>query len=84
LPNKDDPFWEIDLHELDMNDNVWEDKRLIVKLYDPFWEIYSLKSNSWWKLDGVDDMPISYPRDMSLVNMNRFCHWPGWRPKDLI
>jgi len=30
LPNKDDPFWETDLHELDMNDNFWEEKRLII------------------------------------------------------
>ncbi|RHN40121.1 putative galactose oxidase/kelch, beta-propeller, F-box associated interaction [Medicago truncatula] len=72
FPDKDDPFWERDVHELDLNDSFWEEKKLIFNLYDPFSEIYSLKSNSWRKLDGVD-MPASCPR--SLVNMNGFCHW---------
>lgn len=72
LPDKDDPFWERDVHELDLNDSFWEEKKLIFNLYDPFSEIYSLKSNSWRKLDGVD-MPASCPH--SLVNMNGFCHW---------
>jgi len=44
------------------------------KLYEPFWEIYSLKSDSWRKLDGFDDMPVSSP-STSMVNLNGFCHW---------
>jgi len=75
LPNTGDPFWKTDVHELDMNDRFWEEKKLAVELYDPFWEIYSLKSNSWRKLDGIDDIPISYPGRMSLVNLNGLCHW---------
>ncbi|RHN40557.1 putative F-box associated interaction domain-containing protein [Medicago truncatula] len=58
-----------------MNDGFWEEKGLIVKLYEPFWEMYSLKRDSWRKLDGFDDMPVSYPGIMSMVNLNGFCHW---------
>jgi len=75
LPDKDDPFWETDIHHLDMNDAYWVEKGLIVKLYEPFWEMYSLKRDSWRKLDGFDDMPVSYPGIMSMVNLNGFCHW---------
>jgi hypothetical protein len=73
LPNKGDPFWETDVHELHMNDDFWEEQEFIVDRYDPFWEIYSLKSNSWRKLDGVD-MPIPSP-GRSHVNLNEFFHW---------
>jgi molecular chaperone HtpG len=27
LPDKDDPFWERDVHELDLNDSFWEEKK---------------------------------------------------------
>jgi hypothetical protein len=40
----------------------------------PLWKMYSFKSNSWRKLNGVD-MAVSYPCLMSLVNMNGLCHW---------
>ncbi|CAJ2657644.1 unnamed protein product [Trifolium pratense] len=63
LPNKGDPFWE----------EEEEEEEFLVDRYDPFWEIYSLKSNSWRKLDGVD-MPIPLP-GMSHVNLNEFFHW---------
>jgi F-box interacting protein len=74
LPNKSDPFWETDVHELDLNDNFWKEGEFIVdSTIDPFWEIYSLKSNSWRKLNGID-MPIPSP-GWSHVNLNEFFHW---------
>jgi hypothetical protein len=74
LPNKSDPFWETDVHELDLNDNFWKEGEFIVdSTIDPFWEIYSLKSNSWRKLNGID-MPIPSP-SWSHVNLNEFFHW---------
>jgi hypothetical protein len=74
LPNKSDPFWETDVHELDLNDNFWKEGEFIVdSTIDPFWEIYSLKSNSWRKLNGID-MPIPSP-GRSHVNLNEFFHW---------
>jgi len=75
LPDKDDPFWERDVHGLDKNDGFWEENELVVKLYQPFWEIYSLKSDSWRKLHGFDDMPVPYPGITPTVNLNGFCHW---------
>jgi len=55
------------------------------KLYEPFWEIYSLKSDSWRKLDGFDDMPVSYTGIMSMVNLNGFCHWfTGRHDNDIV
>jgi F-box interacting protein len=43
---------------------------------ESFWEIYSLRSNSWRKLDVL--MPTSYPlTDKAKVYMNGVCHW--WR-----
>lgn len=77
LPDKDDPFWETGVHHLDLIHDFWEEKGLIVKLYDydPCWEIYSLRSDSWRKLDGFDDMPDYFPGITSMVNFNGFCHW---------
>ncbi|XP_058744972.1 F-box protein CPR1-like [Vicia villosa] len=44
------------------------------KLLEPFWEIYSLKSNSWKKLDL--DMPIADGFGGNLqVYMDGACHW---------
>jgi F-box interacting protein len=40
-----------------------------------FWEIYSLKSNSWRKLGF--DMPTRYRRTNGYVYMNGVCHWLG-------
>lgn len=59
-----------EVHEL----NLDEDNT--VKMYDPFWEIYSLISNSWRKIDGVN-MPnpwASYSK-VNLHNLNEVCHW---------
>lgn len=41
--------------------------------YDSLWEIYSLRSNSWKKLD--IDMPLSY--DDQEVYIDGMCHWWG-------
>lgn len=41
---------------------------------EPFWEIYSLRSNSWRKFDIV--MSTSYGvTDKAKVYMNGMCHW---------
>ncbi|GAU43998.1 hypothetical protein TSUD_91770 [Trifolium subterraneum] len=37
------------------------------------WEIYSLRSNSWKKLDA--DMPSGYVRTDMRVHINGVCHW---------
>jgi F-box interacting protein len=42
---------------------------------DPFWEIYSLRSNSWRKIDF--DMPRIYLIFNSVVYFNGVCHWLG-------
>jgi F-box interacting protein len=47
-------------------------------VYDPVWEIYSLKSNSWRKLDL--DMTTFYRSLVGVpeqVYMNGVCHWLG-------
>jgi len=42
---------------------------------DPFWEIYSLRTNSWRILDAFD-MPYSLARnDGTQVYMDGVCHW---------
>jgi len=43
-------------------------------MYDPFWEIYSLKSNSWRKLE-CPGMPDPWGGGFHHVNLNEFCHW---------
>jgi molecular chaperone HtpG len=40
---------------------------------EPFWEIYSLRSNSWRKLDV--NMPSSKSEEGTQVYMNGLCHW---------
>ncbi|GAU50229.1 hypothetical protein TSUD_141570 [Trifolium subterraneum] len=40
----------------------------------PFWEIYSLRSNSWKRLD-VDMPPTSLYREGTQVYMDGVCHW---------
>jgi len=52
-----------------------------VEMCDPDWEIYSLRNNSWRKLDGVD-MPPPWPCS-SLVNLNEWCHWFGFESEML-
>jgi molecular chaperone HtpG len=42
---------------------------------EPFWEIYSLRSNSWRKIDF--DMPMIYLIFNSAVYFNGVCHWLG-------
>jgi len=51
------------------NDNV--DWSYLPSTPHPFWEIYSVRSNSWKRLDLVD-MPIGIGRK---VYLNGFCHW---------
>jgi F-box interacting protein len=53
-------------------------------LHDPIWEIYSLKSNSWKKLDL--DMKKIYRSPVSVVEqvyMNGVCHWLGKSERDI-
>ncbi|MCH80732.1 F-box protein [Trifolium medium] len=46
--------------------------------HDSFWEIYSLKSNSWVRLGfGGFDIPIRYVSAYGNVYMNGMCHWLG-------
>jgi hypothetical protein len=74
LPSKGNPFWESVVREFDLNDYLWEEEEFLVDCkHDPFWEIYSLKSNSWRKLDGVD-MPLPCP-GRSHVNLDECFHW---------
>jgi len=41
---------------------------------EPLWEIYSLRSNSWRKLDVV--MPTTYGNGITMgVYLNGLCHW---------
>ncbi|XP_024640686.1 putative F-box protein At3g17620 [Medicago truncatula] len=59
-------------------DHVRDDYKLIqyvdvVECHDPLWEIYSLKSDSWRKMD--IDMPIRINFDN--VCLNGICHWLG-------
>ncbi|KEH41666.1 F-box/kelch-repeat protein At3g06240 [Medicago truncatula] len=67
VPEKENPLWEMDYLA-----SFWESD--VIEMYDPFWEIYSLRSNSWRKLDGVDHMPVPW-KDSSRVNLNEWCHW---------
>jgi molecular chaperone HtpG len=41
--------------------------------FEPFWEIYNLRSNSWRKLDVV--MPTFYHTPHARVYMDGVCHW---------
>ncbi|XP_045789422.1 uncharacterized protein LOC123884381 [Trifolium pratense] len=42
---------------------------------NPFWEIYSLRSNSWKELDVC--VPSSYQTKRTQVYMDDVCHWLG-------
>ncbi|AET00944.1 putative F-box domain-containing protein [Medicago truncatula] len=45
---------------------------------EPFWKIYSLRSNSWRKLDVVMPLPIKhFSSTRDKVYMNGMCHWLG-------
>jgi molecular chaperone HtpG len=59
-------------------DHVKDDYKIIqyvdvVEGHDPFWEIYSLKNDSWRKMD--IDMPSRVNFDN--VSLNGICHWLG-------
>jgi len=41
--------------------------------FEPFWEIYNLRSNSWRKLDVI--MPTFYCTPHARVYMDGVCHW---------
>ncbi|XP_058726983.1 F-box/kelch-repeat protein At3g06240-like [Vicia villosa] len=46
--------------------------------YDPLWEIYSLKSNSWRKLDlDIPRSPDSMINSLDQVYVSGMCHWFG-------
>ncbi|CAJ2664474.1 unnamed protein product [Trifolium pratense] len=46
--------------------------------YDSFWEIYSLKSNSWRRLNGDHTIPFLESGTKGLeVYLNGMCHWLG-------
>jgi molecular chaperone HtpG len=68
VPDKDSYLWDEDYDHID-----WD--RQVVKMNDPFWEIYSLKSNSWRKIDRIE-MDSNWA-DYYPVNLNEFCHWEG-------
>jgi molecular chaperone HtpG len=80
LPDKDCHLWESN----ELLDEVLEDDYEFwdgfkIDMYDEYWEIYSLRSNSWRKLDGVD-LPDSWGSSTSRnVNLNGFCHWYNYR-----
>jgi len=76
VPDKDSYLWDVDYDEYHI---VWD--RLVVEMNDPFWEIYSLKSNSWRKINGIE-MSFNYWLDSHPVNLNEFCHMLG--PSDDI
>ncbi|MCH92410.1 F-box protein, partial [Trifolium medium] len=52
LLDTDNLFWKKDSAFPYDDDIFWEGWAL--RVYEPFWEIYSLKNNSWRKLDGID------------------------------
>jgi len=71
LPENNSPFWDMNV-DFDDDDEFWEG--VPINMYDPnYWEIYSLRSNSWRKLNG-DVMPTSWD-ERCQVNLNEFCHW---------
>ncbi|RHN39331.1 putative F-box domain-containing protein [Medicago truncatula] len=76
VPDKDSYLWDVDYDEYH---TVWD--RLVVEMNDPFWEIYSLKSNSWRKINAIE-MSFNYWPDGHPVNLNEFCHMLG--PSDDI
>jgi len=47
----------------------------VLSMDKPFWEIYSLKSNSWRKLDCID-VPAPWYSHHALY-LNELCHWLG-------
>ncbi|CAI8605695.1 unnamed protein product [Vicia faba] len=47
-------------------------------VYEPSWEMYSLKSNSWEKLDlDMPNLYLSRPGVLEQVYTNGVCHWLG-------
>lgn len=62
------------LHYL-LDDQIDESSNIF---YDPLWEIYSLKSNSWRKLDlDIPRSPDSMINSLDQVYVNGICHWFG-------
>jgi F-box interacting protein len=53
--------------------SIVDSQKDVSVIHDRFWEIYSLRSNSWRKLNV--DMPFSYNATGSDVYMNGVCHW---------
>jgi len=70
--------------------DVWNlnDARVILSLsdvlYNPFWEIFSLKNNSWRKLDlAVTTFYHNLVGAPKQVYMNGACHWLGKSETDM-
>ncbi|CAL5196201.1 unnamed protein product [Lathyrus oleraceus] len=76
LPEKGSSFWEL---LMDDDDMCWWNVEY-VDICDPLWEIYSLKNNSWRKLNDID---MSLPwLCHSLVNSNdQLCHFLEFEDK---
>jgi len=67
---------------LDAKKNVTSE--YLYLFYNPLWEIYSLKSNSWKKIDL--DMPannLNAEFVLERVYTNGVCHWLGQRKTDI-
>jgi molecular chaperone HtpG len=73
-------FVNLSLESLPESDDDTDDEMIDLDLlsytgFEPFWEIYSLTSNSWRELD-VDMMPYSlFYGEGTQVYMNGVCHW---------
>ncbi|XP_058726981.1 F-box/kelch-repeat protein At3g23880-like [Vicia villosa] len=59
-------------------------KALSKVVYDPSWEMYSLKSNFWEKLDlDMTNPYLSCPGVLEQVYVNGVCHWLGGNERDI-
>ncbi|KAK7393034.1 hypothetical protein VNO78_21485 [Psophocarpus tetragonolobus] len=69
-------FYELISSDLDPLNVSWEDVSWGDVSIPPLWEIYSLKRNSWRKLDV--DMPECYHENTGFhVYTDGMCHWRG-------
>lgn len=57
---------------------------LLKVVYEPLWEMYSLKSNSWEKIDlDMTNLYLSRPGVLEQVYLNGVCHWLGGNETDI-
>ncbi|PNX79199.1 F-box protein [Trifolium pratense] len=68
-------------HPIDHDNYIFKEEPQVENCDDIFWEVYSLRSNSWRKVDRVN-MPILLPSKCQ-VNSNEFCHWLVWFQMDI-